>query len=273
MPRKTASEIKADLDKALSAIETEIAAPVVEPPKEEPKKEEVKVEEPQAKAEEPVRQVEAPVVAEPAPVEQKTEEPDYKKKFVESTRESQILASRNRKMTEVLEQADQLPDPTPEELKAQFPDWELIDPVQQILIKDSIKNKKIFSMLGQVTKESKDIEAWNAKVDEFVSDPKTLIQYPDLEGKQDELKVYATKATRRGVEFDDIVASFLFSESKTKTKSKGSMFQAPTAGPSTPVKPKTDKITMAEAIVLKKTNFNKYKEFLIAGKIDNSELQ
>lgn len=272
MPRKTAVEIKADLDKALSAIDAETAAPVT--PVVEAPKEEAKAEAPQPKVEEPVKPVEAPVVAAPQTIEEpKSEEPDYKKKFVESTRESQILASRNRKMTEVLEQADKLPDPTPEELKAQFPDWELIDPVQQTLIKDSIKNKKIFSMLGQVTKESKDIEAWNAKVDEFVNDPKTLIAHPDLEGKQDDLKVYATKATRRGVDFEDIVASFLFSESKTKTKNKGSMFQAPTAGPSTPVKPKTDKITMAEAMVLKQTNFNKYKEFLVAGKIDTSELQ
>lgn len=263
MPRKTAAEIKADLDKTLSVLEPAAPAPVAEPPKEEPK------------VEEQPKVVEAPKeeVKPQAEVEQKSDEPDYKKKFVESTRESQILASRNRKMTEVLEQADQIPDPTPEELKAQFPDWELIDPVQQTLIKDSIKNKKIFSMLGQVTKEARDIEAWNAKVDEFVGDPKTLIQYPDLEGKQDELKVYATKATRRGVDFEDIVASFLFSESKNKPKNKGSMFQAPTPGPSAPVKPKSDKISMAEAMVLKQTNYRKYRELLVARKIDMDEVQ
>ena len=268
MPRKTAAEIKADLDKTLSVLEPAAPAPVAEPPKEE-----LKVEAP--KVEEQPKVVEAPKeeVKPQAEVEQKSEEPDYKKKFVESTRESQILASRNRKMTEVLEQADQIPDPTPEELKAQFPDWELIDPVQQTLIKDSIKNKKIFSMLGQVTKEARDIEAWNAKVDEFVGDPKTLIQYPDLEGKQDELKVYATKATRRGVDFEDIVASFLFSESKNKPKNKGSMFQAPTPGPSAPVKPKSDKISMAEAMVLKQTNYRKYRELLVARKIDMDEVQ
>lgn len=268
MPRKTAAEIKADLDKTLSVLEPVAPAPVAEPPKEEPKVEAPKVEEQPKVVEAPKEEAKPQVEA-----EQKSEEPDYKKKFVESTRESQILASRNRKMTEVLEQADQIPDPTPEELKAQFPDWELIDPVQQTLIKDSIKNKKIFSMLGQVTKESRDIEAWNAKVDEFVGDPKTLIQYPDLEGKQDELKVYATKATRRGVDFEDIVASFLFSESKNKPKNKGSMFQAPTPGPSVSVKPKSDKISMAEAMVLKQTNYRKYRELLVARKIDTDEVQ
>lgn len=270
MPRKTAADLKADLDKTLSAIETQIApAPVVEPPKEEPKAEAA-----QPKVEEPVKAVEAPVVA-PAPVVEpvKEDEPDYKEKFVASTREAQILASHNRKMTEVIEKADQIPDATPEELKAQFPDWELMDPVQQVLIKDSIKNKKIFSMLGQVTKESRDIEAWNNKVDEFINDPKTLIAHPDLEGKQDDLKVFATKPSRRNVDFADIVSSFLYDAAKAKTKNKGAMFQSPTAGPSTPVKPKTDKITMAEAMALKQTNFNKYKEFLVAGKIDTSELQ
>lgn len=264
MPRITAAEIKANLDKTLAALEPPISPPTPpEPPVEVKKEEPAPVTPP----------VVAPPVEQPTVEEPKSDEPDYKKKFVDSTREAQILASRNRKMTEVLEQADQIPDPTPDELKAQFPDWELIDPVQQTLIKDSIKNKKIFSMLGQVTKESKDIEAWNGKVDEFVSDPKTLIQYPDLEGKQDDLKVYATKATRRGVDFQDIVSSFLFTEAKSRPKNKGAMFQAPTPGPSVAPKPASDKISITEAMELKKTNYRKYRELLVARKIDMGSIE
>lgn len=268
MPRKSAAELKADLEKTLSVLEPPVAPPTPpEPPVE------VKKEEPAPVTPPVTPPVVAPPIEQPSVEKPKSEEPDYKKKFVDSTREAQILASRNRKMTEVLEQADQLPDPTPEELKAQFPDWELIDPVQQTLIKDSIKNKKIISMLGQATKEARDIEAWNAKVDEFVDDPKTLVQYPDLEGKQDDLKVYATKATRRGVDFQDIVSSFLFTEAKSRPKNKGAMFQAPTPGPSVAPKPASDKISITEAMELKKTNYRKYKELLVARKIDMGSIE
>lgn len=267
MNKPTQEELDAQINKALEETPEEVKE-VKEEVKETP--EEVKEEAPEVVEETPEEQSKE----EPERVEEKSEpspEVDYKKKFIESTREGQVLYSKNKKVAEVLEKANQIPEPTEDELKKEFTDWELMSDLEKRLAKDNLYNKKRFDVIGEASKEFKDIDAWNENVDKFIDNPENLIKYPELEGKVEEFRNFATKPTRRNVDFEDLVASFSWDLSKKAPKpNKGSQLETGNGGAKEKMKPKSDKISLAEATILMQTNYSKYKELLLAGKIDDS---
>jgi hypothetical protein len=195
------------------------------------------------------------------------EEVDYKKKFTESSREAQILHAKNKKINEAVEKAKGLPDPTVEELTKEYPDWELLTDTEKRLAKDSVISTRRFAILEEVTAESKDIEAWNTKVDTFISDPKSLIKHPELDGKEEEFKIFASKPSRRSVDFEDLIPAFLYT-AKQPAK-KGAMFETGSGGPNDKSKPKSDKLSIDQARKLRERDYNKWKEYLSAGKIES----
>jgi hypothetical protein len=237
-------------------------------PIEKPVKEEVEaIEEKKKVVEEPIKEE---VKEEPK------EEPlvDYKKKFTESSREAQVLHSRQKKLTEAVDQASQIEEPSDEEMVKDFSDWDVMSETEKRLAKDNVINKRRFEAIHKASQEGKDIIDWNVKVDKYVDDPKTLIDNPELEGKVDDFKIFASKPTRRGLDFADLTSAFLYDMSKsTKPKSKGRMFETGSGGPNEKIKPKGDKISLAEARTLMKNNYKKYKEYLTSGKIDMSTLE
>jgi hypothetical protein len=54
----------------------------------------------------------------------------------------------------------------------------------------------------------------------------------------------------------------------TKPKNKGKMFEVGSGGPNSKVKPLSDKISIDEAAKLMRTDYKKYKQLLLAGKIE-----
>lgn len=262
--KPTPEELKENIEKIQDELETPVETPEV-PEIETP--EEV-AETPQAEEPEtPEPSKEAPEEIE-TPEEPETPSEDYKKKYAESTREAQVLHSRNKKINETIEKANALPDPTDEEMSEIYKEWDVMDEVTRKLAKDSELNKRRFQMLDDVTKESKKIDEWNQKVDEYIGNPETLIKIPELDGREDEFKLFATKPTRRGIDFEDLVSAFLYEVDKNKKpKQKGNMFEQGNGGPKDEKK-KTDKLSPDQAAILMRTNYKKYKEYLTAGKID-----
>lgn len=201
--------------------------------------------------------------------EEKEEDEVYKKKFIESTREAQILHAKNKKVNEALDKAMSINDVDEEELRQEYPNWDEMEEWQQKIAKKGLVNDKRIASLAEISKETKDIEAWNAKIDTFLDDPKSLTDYPELEGKIEEFRLFSTKPTRRGVDFEDLVSSFLFNREKTRpAKNSGSMFETGTGGDKTS-KPKSDKLSIEQARSLRQTDYNKWKEYLNAGKIES----
>ena len=191
------------------------------------------------------------------------------KRYIESTREAQVLSAKNKKMNEAFEQASSISDVSEAELKSEYPDWDLMSDFEQKLAKKNLVNDKRFEAIQKVTKEFKDVDAWLGKVGEFVEDPKSLISYPSLEGKTEEFKLFASKPTRRGVDFEDLVSAFLYSEKTKVVKNKGKMFESGTGGAKDKGNTNTGMVSVDEAAKLKKTDYNKYKELLKAGKISD----
>jgi len=261
--KPTSEELEAAIKKADAEIDAidnpkEPEAPPVNP-------------EPSVKPETPPVEPKKPVEA-PKEKELTQEEIDYKKKFIASTREAQILSAKNKKVMEAFEKAEAIADPTDDDMTKEYPDWEDMGEFEKKIAKSNLVSTRRFSAISEIAKGFKDLEAWQNKVDEFIGDPKNLVDYPELEGKQEEFKFFATKPTRSGVEFETLVSAFAHDFEKAKPiVKKAAMFEMGSGGPNDKPKPKSDKLTLAEASALRDRDYKKWKEYLLADRIEEEE--
>lgn len=202
----------------------------------------------------------------PNPAGDPPAEDPYKRKFAESSREAQILASKNRKITETIEQAAALPEPTEEELKAKYTDWDNLTDFEKQMAKDAYISSKRFGLINQAVIENSKVDEWAKKVDEYVENPTTLQNYKDLEGRQAEFRSFAMKESRRGLDMEELVKYFLAVEPKpTAPVAPGTMVQRPNGG--NPPKPAAPGYTVEQAALLRKTDHKKYNELVMSGVI------
>lgn len=196
---------------------------------------------------------------------------DYKQRHADSTREGQILYARTQKMQRAIEEAANLPDPTEDELKSAYDTWDDMSDFERQMATEGFINKRYRAHIQKTSDELKDEDAWNGKVVEFVEDPKTLVDNPELEGKTEEFRLFASKPTRRGLDWDDLVPLFLskYREENPKKKNKGAMFERSSGNRSDGRKPKDQKLSYEEGRKLRQTNYALYKQKMMAGQIDD----
>lgn len=201
--------------------------------------------------------------------EEEKEDPDYKKKYIASQQESLILHAKNKQVNEALDKVVKIADPTQEELKKEYTDWDMMSEFEKKMAKDSLVNSKRFKAFEELTTDNKSVEAWNTKVNEYIGNPKTMIASPELEGKEAEFKLFAIKQTRINMDFDDIKAAFLYDATKNaKPKSKGKMMETGTGGPANKGK-KPGILTIEEGRALRNRDYTEWKRKLDAGKIES----
>lgn len=207
---------------------------------------------------------------EKAATEEETQEPevDYRKKFTESSREALVQTAQVKELEKVIDGSVETPEPTEQELRAEYPEWDDMTVTEQKLAKKTLWNDKRFSIIEQAREERKNVQAWNDKVDQFVDDPVNLTTYPELEGKTEEFRVFASKPTRRGLNFDDLVLAFNGELAKSRVKHTGKMFETGGNASKEKMQPKSDKLSIEEGRKLMETNFDEYKRLLRQGKIE-----
>jgi len=210
---------------------------------------------------------ESEVEPEPAP-EPEPEVDRLKKKFSASARENQKILAKNRKLNQAIDETNEIPEPTEEELTKEYSEWDVMDDMSKKLAKEAVISKRFRERIVQAREEGKKIEKWNEKVDEFTENPQTLIDNPDLEGKVEEFKAFATEESNNSVPFKILIGAFLHETQVAKPKNKGKMFEVGSGGPNDNLKPKSDKLSVDEARQLRKNDYPKYVEYLRAGKID-----
>ena len=249
----------------------------VEKLEKEPEKVEEPEEEPEV-AEETKPQQDSPPFVEETPAtqveEDKKQEPQadpskelYKKKFSESSRENQKIYAKNRVITKALVDADDVAEPTEEELVKEYPDWDIATENERIALKEALISKRFRTTIAQAKEQATKIEKWNDSVDEFIENPITLNENPDLEGKQEEFRIFAKQEAHNSVPYKLLVSAFLHDYSTTKKVNKGKMFEKGLGGANERVEPKGDTLTLEEARILRETNYPLWKEKLMAGKI------
>jgi len=236
---------------------------------EEEIKEEVEdVKEKVKEVEEPKEELKEEVKEDPKEAEVEETPDPYKKKFIESSKESLVIRAKNKKTNEALKEALNVKAPTNEELEAEYPDWDVMSDFEKKIARNDLKNTRKLDAIDKIAIENQNVAAWNTKVDKYMDDPQSLIDNPKLEGKVDEFKLFATKPTRRGVDFEDLVSAFLYEEKTTrKPKSKGKMFPTGSGGDKSKGA-KDGKISIEDAAVLKKNDYPKWKQMLADDKID-----
>ena len=268
--KPTKEELKEDLKTITEEAEELKDKPVVEEetptPEEEPKvivPKEPEEEEPVEP--EPTPEPEEEEEEQPKP---KKEEPDLKKKLSASARENQKIYAKNRVLNKALIDADETPEPTEEELISEFKDYDVMSDTERTFAKETVISRNWRATIKTAQDQAKKIEKWNESVASFVEDPATLVETPELEGKTEEFKEFATQESNNSVPFKILVGAFLHEQSKV-VKHKGKMFESGSGGPNDKGKPKSDKLTIEEGAKLRETNYNKYREYLKAGKIES----
>ena len=233
-----------------------------------------------SKAEDP-----SPSKAEEDPTPSKAEEPspskapppkpkskeELKKKLKASSQEAIVLHASNKKIQEAIANADKIVPPTDEEMAKEHQDWENLDEFSKKMARDVyIANKKLLAVT-EVSGELKDLDSWNTKVNEYVEDPKTLVDIPALDGREDEFKAFALKPTRRGLDFEDLTKAFLYDVDevkKTTPKKKGGQMENQ-SGNSNSKPPKPTKISAEKASQIRETDYNEYVRLAKAGMIED----
>lgn len=201
--------------------------------------------------------------------EKETPEEDITKKYRESSAEAKELAAEEKRMSEAFLEANNLPLPNEDELKLEYPEWDIMSDTEKRLAKDNLINKKRFEVLNKASEERRVVDQWNTKVDEYLENPKTFIHNPELEGKEEAFKTYAKDKTRRNSNFGLVVSAFLHDYEKTKVHHKGQMFETGSGGDKEVAKPKSDKISVEESAKLQQTDYNKWRRLLQEGKLAN----
>lgn len=200
--------------------------------------------------------------------EKEEDSTDYKKKFSESSKESQKLYAKNRKLDQAIDEANELPEPTDEDLQQSYTDWEIMSDTEKLLAKESLINKRFRERLAKAREESRKIEQWEKSVDDYIDNPQTFIDNPDMEGKQTLFKSFAAREENNSVPFKTLVNAFLYEQTKNApAKKKGKMFETGVGGPNDAPKTKSDKLSVADSRLLAQTDYKKYSELLRAGKI------
>lgn len=203
-------------------------------------------------------------------VEEPEEPPkvDLKKKLSASARENQKILAKNRTMTKALADAEEMPEPTEEELVKEFKDWEMMSDLEKTLAKETVVSRNWRKTIAQAKETATKIEKWNESVDEFVVDPKTLVDNPALEGKTTEFMAFAKTEANNSVPMSILISAFLHERSAGKTPNKGKMFEKGSGGDKKGMTPKSDKISLTQARKIRETDYSKWRELVKAGKIE-----
>lgn len=193
-------------------------------------------------------------------------EPDYKKKFSESSAEAQSLALRKKAYEDKIAEARALPEPTVEELKEKYPDWDELSPTVQQMARESLHNKKKNALIETIADQQKADEEYYGKADAFAVDPENVKRFPALEGQEELFKKFASKESRRGLDFEDIAVIFSGVYPKSRRASNRSLF--PRNGASNDKKkPASKHMDAATASNLRITSPKAYNEMVRSGRI------
>lgn len=263
--QQTPEELQKQLDEAITTLEEPQANESSEIPDEEPVEEAAQSDDAQAPVEE------ADNVSNEAPQEEVEEAPKElpttEERYKESTREAQRLYRNNAQINSAIKEANELPEPTEADLQAEYPEWDIMSDVEKRLSTETLINKRFRDHINQASLQQRSVDEWADKVEKFVDDPKTLIDFPDLEGKVEKFKAYAGDKKLVGTDYSVLIGGFLYKESREQVKHTGKMLETGQGGDKKPAKPIDDKISVADSAKLRDTDYNKYRELLKQGKI------
>ena len=261
----TAEEQKKEIEENPETTEEETETPENEEELEIPEEEEPLETEEEPEGEEP-ETPEIPQVPQP-----KKELPPIEDRYREAGQEAMILNSKNKKFLETVEEAENIPDPTIDELKEYAKqmgsEYDDLDAFAQNVLKENLLNKKRFGKISGLVAEEKQVAKWVGKVESFLTDETTIQKYPALSGLTDEFIKYATKKNHINADLDLLVAGFMWKQPNKPVK-RSVLLPRSRGGAGVPIVPVSTDLTEDDAMVYrKKGDFKKYKQLIRQKKI------
>src|SRR3990167_4611531 len=84
-----------------------------------------------------------------------------KKKSAASARENQKIYAKNRIINKALVDADEISEPTEEELVKEFPEWDVMSDTERIFAKETVISRNWRKTIAQAKEQATKIEKWN----------------------------------------------------------------------------------------------------------------
>jgi hypothetical protein len=260
--RKKKEELKEVVEEALQEE-------IVEQPQEEPQVENLE----ETPVEEPVEEVVQEVVEElPEVVEQPVDyEDSYERRYKESTKEAMTLYSKNKRIVEKIDEANALPEPTEEELvsyaRKTGTNYDDLDDFTKQVLKETVHNKMKFEKINDLVKETREMDVWADKIDNFIGSVDMNTKYPLIDDNADKFRKFCLEKEHRGADIGMLASAFLYEMSITPAKkpSKGSMLL--TGGSSGRGDNKPAGLTEEDAKNIRASDPKEYKRLIKAGKI------
>lgn len=226
---------------------------------------------PTIKEEEVVDDSKGKVEDKPEKIEESPTETQEEKdqRYKSQQTEAQIQAARTRAITQKVDEAANLPEPTEQELRdyvaTKGGDWDLLSPFEQSLAKDTLINTKKFNLVNESVQTVKKIDEWAAKVDEFIDSTDAKPEFVKLSGHEAEFRRFAMKESHRGAPIDSLLLPAFLNQLPAPVKKRNALFE--TGGGGEKAENPTVITDADTAATLRQTNPREYKRQLKAGKI------
>lgn len=190
-------------------------------------------------------------------VEPTPNEPDYKTSYGESTRENQLLREQLRLRDERIAELTKPHNPTEQELREEFPEWDTMLPHEKRLATSNLAMRREI-------KASKETQAKLLAEKQWEKDLKTVTKkFPQLKGREDEFETFVFKPTHQGVPVETLAKSFLF-DTSTPPAPKAPTGERGSGGPK-PENVGPKKYTSEELSFYRKNDYKKYLEIVKSG--------
>jgi len=208
-------------------------------------------------------EVETPETTEKQP-EQEPDSPDYREKFANSSRENQVILGKNKNLENRLDNLTNVEDPTENDLKQDFPNWEMMSDGERDLAKANVKTQRLNLRTQNMLMDQQD----KAKAkDELNSVYKS---HPELVKKKDEFEAYMRKPSHKGASPDILAKAFKsdfadeLADDKTPEprRDRSPALETGSGGANAPATPK---ISDKDVEAIRKTNPKKYSDLIKKG--------
>lgn len=195
-----------------------------------------------------------------------TTQPDYRQKFVESSRESILNHERAKVANARVEQLTKTDTPTDEAMRELYPEW---DDLNEVTKKALVKQEAQEMRQRRIEAQQQEILDRQKLEDEL----ETVIESnPKLAGKEAEFKRFAKSPKNKGISADVLAKAFLFDveeETPPANVQREEVLPQGSGGSREPAKPK--KISLEEAARIRETDYPKYLELVKNDQIEEIE--
>jgi hypothetical protein len=182
---------------------------------------------------------------------------DYKTKFANSTRENQIIRSKETDARRELTN-----EPTEAELRKAFPSFDYMSDEGKELARFNFRTQRETQTILQAQRQREAEDKWNRTLEQ------TVIATPALEGKERAFTEFAKKPQYRGASVELLVDAFLHKNGSSETvrREPQAGLETGSGGPKTIAsKPKFD---AEKAKMLRETDTAAYKEYIKTHPVD-----